>query len=69
MVGNAVGGVVYEQLGPPALFVIAAVVGTIASIAGWAVLPRGGELRSFEGPTSLGEPRTITEQAPTAAAP
>jgi hypothetical protein len=53
MVGNLLGGVVYQTLGPPTLFAVAAFVGAGAAVAGWLVLPRGRDLR---GAPDLVEP-------------
>jgi MFS family permease len=43
IVANALGGVVYQELGPPVLFAGAAVVGFGSAILGWPVLPAVGE--------------------------
>jgi PPP family 3-phenylpropionic acid transporter len=48
MIANALGGVVYEELGPPTLFAIASAVAIVAAVVGWAVLPRSGDLRRAE---------------------
>jgi PPP family 3-phenylpropionic acid transporter len=43
IVANALGGVVYQELGPPILFAGAAVVGFGSAALGWPVLPAVGE--------------------------
>jgi PPP family 3-phenylpropionic acid transporter len=48
MVGNLLGGIVYQELGPPVLFASAAIIGAVAALVGWLVLPRGGDLRSAD---------------------
>ena len=71
MVGNALGGVVYQELGPPTLFLIAAAVGVLASVVGWLVLPRGGDLRGAAEPMPPPAPATPDTRASldTSAAP
>jgi MFS family permease len=58
MVGNLVGGVVYQGLGPSTLFLSAAAIGGLAAIAGWFVLPRSRDLRgAADPPSDLDAPR------------
>ena len=59
MLANAIGGAIYESLGPPALFAGSAAVGFLAAGLGWLVLPRIGEVR----PPEAGEP-VATAAAP-----
>ena len=48
VLANASGGVIYQGLGPPALFAFMAAVGFVGSLLGWLVLPRTGETRAPE---------------------
>jgi PPP family 3-phenylpropionic acid transporter len=48
MIANAIGGVVYQVSGPPALFVLSSAVGLAAAVLGWLALPRTGEARAPE---------------------
>jgi PPP family 3-phenylpropionic acid transporter len=47
IIANALGGVVYQELGSPALFAGASVVGFVAAAVGWLVLPVVGD-RPYE---------------------
>jgi MFS family permease len=69
MIANAVGGIVYEDLGPPSLFAGAALVAAVAAAMGWALLPRGRDLRGAPdlGERPTGEPGVAPEAIPTTA--
>lgn len=61
MLANAVGGVIYEELGPPMLFGVMAAASFAAAGLGWFVLPRAGE----ERPAELDEHVEVQAAGPT----
>jgi PPP family 3-phenylpropionic acid transporter len=48
MVANLVGGLIYQGVGPPALFIVMAAAGFAGAGLGWLVLPQTGERRAPE---------------------
>ncbi len=61
--GNALGGIVYQGLGPPTLFAGAAVVGVLAAGLGWLVLPASGDLRRAPDSVTVESESRIAEGA------
>jgi MFS family permease len=71
MIANAVGGIVYEDLGSPTLFAGAAIIAAVSAVLGWRLLPHGGDLRSAPdlGDLSRPESAVVPEATPKAAVP
>jgi PPP family 3-phenylpropionic acid transporter len=66
MVANLVGGLIYQAIGPAALFVVMAAAGFAGAGLGWLVLPRTGETRAAELDDGAAEDRAEAEPAPAA---